>query len=244
MTWEAQHTAIFSSPAPKMQTVEVNTLESLKSKMLAFERIANQAGVPVRASRDGHFSFLLRLSDKLLQRVLEDFSSFYDIYAETLAHGHSVRDDRALIWQMFVHKKWVPTSDLFSYLEEGDLIEVYRPDFIQVFRNLRFFEVCSYSLEELFTTDWPSLFERSADDVSVLVKIAQDQCSGAIRETVVPSVGVHSIREISSIAQNTFSALHKVLSPIFNSDGEAVGFVGITSAEVLASTGPRPALLE
>src|SRR5690606_14370708 len=45
-------------------------------------------------------------------------------------------------------------------IDEDDLIEIYNLENIQIFRNLKFYETTTYSLEDLLLYDWPELYSR------------------------------------------------------------------------------------
>jgi hypothetical protein len=51
-----------------------------------------------------------------------------------------------------------PPSELMSEMRSGEVIEIHNGEFLQVYRNLRFFELCSYTLDDLLAAHFGSFF--------------------------------------------------------------------------------------
>lgn len=104
------------------------------------------------------------------KRIYDDVTKYKNITNSIFNSDQRISNQSAL-WvalKMFGHPN--SADDLFSYIEESDVIEIYRYDGIQVFRNLNFHDVCSYELPELFIYPWDQLFYRHE---SISAKIAQ-----------------------------------------------------------------------
>lgn len=67
-------------------------------------------------------------------------------------------------------------SDQFwSTVDVNQVIEIYRSDMIQVYRNLNFFRVCGYSLLEISVIEWFRLWQRPSstlDKMSEFIALA------------------------------------------------------------------------
>lgn len=72
-----------------------------------------------------------------------------------------------------------PSRRFLETVTEEDLIEIYNPEGVQVYRNFRFFEISGYSLLDLLTNDWSTLYERStsieAHMQKAVMRVFQDQ---------------------------------------------------------------------
>lgn len=83
--------------------------------------------------------------------------SQFDRYTNLLSLAHqervSLRDDKALVWSTLKALRLRPPSDLLDHLAHGDVIEIYDHNQVQVFRNLRFFELCTYGVFEILVHD-------------------------------------------------------------------------------------------
>lgn len=56
-----------------------------------------------------------------------------------------------------------------SLIEDGDIIEAYDLTGTQLFRTYEFFAICSYSLYELVTENWPELYERPQLTIQIMM---------------------------------------------------------------------------
>src|SRR5690606_17702992 len=102
-----------------------------------------------------------------------------------LAVGGTLRDSSfQVFWNVLRRFDLRPCSDLFDLLDSNDVIEVYRYDFIQIYRNLRFLELCTYSLDEVFSYEWPELFHRKQEINFELFDLTREILSGAKKTTL------------------------------------------------------------
>lgn len=66
------------------------------------------------------------------------------------------------VWRFLLRLGITPSEDLFSTLEGEYFIQIYNSDQFQIFRSLRCFERCSFTLEELTSRSWFDLWERDS----------------------------------------------------------------------------------
>ena len=76
-------------------------------------------------------------SDKKIT-IIKNFHDYYELCVECVTAGISLKDGRKMLWKLLPTLGLRPTSDLFDNLHDDHVIEVYRPDFTQVFRNIKF----------------------------------------------------------------------------------------------------------
>ena len=208
--------------------------------MQAFTVHCQSVGVRFRPYRTAEFAHFRNLPHGKQSEILASFLNFYKIIVSSSEANIQTTDSRSVIWHMFSKMGWVPCSDLFDFIKNDDIVEVYDTSFHQVFRNLRFIQICSYSFEEIVSFEWPQLFKRTEEDSGHLLETSRQLISGEIRHTVVPETGRHTIEEIFSEERRVFAGIHKCLSPIFDKNHNPIGFVGVTSAEVIATLAVIP----
>ena len=58
--------------------------------------------------------------------------------------------------------KLVPPSGFLDLIDDGDYFEIYNADGLQIFRNLEFYRLVSYTIAEIAIYPWDQLYARDA----------------------------------------------------------------------------------
>lgn len=170
-------------------------------------------GVSCRPYTSGLVFFkALALSKK--EEVNERLRFYLELCQEQVSAGYKLSDNLSFTWRAFRKLELVPKSDLFTKVTDQDIVEIYSKDSRQLFRNLRFFDHCSYTLEELYSLEWWTLFDRESAITNKLLEAAGQVLDGTGEEHVYPDVGPHVVRELGSADRlvNVYEA--KLLSPL------------------------------
>jgi len=146
--------------------------------------------------------------------------------------NHVGRDrDRKLLWRIFSKMGWVPPPELFDELGESDVIEVYDRNLIQIYRNTRFLELCSYPLDCIFSSQFPELFvrDKSINDevMTVTASILANQHKSVVRLSGHP----HIVTESKSDESKAFLVVNGIAAPIFDTNKCVVGILYSLTAE-------------
>jgi hypothetical protein len=110
-------------------------------------------GIPFRPYESDALPHFSALPSERQSLILTGFREFLTVCAESESSGESLLDTKRLLWRTLARMKMAPQGDILDLIEDGDIVEVYLPDFHQVFRNLEFFRFISCTLEELVA--WP-----------------------------------------------------------------------------------------
>lgn len=94
------------------------------------------------------------------QRVIRRAASLVEIYQTSLAATGGELNSRHLVWSAFKHFGMFPPGDFFDKISDDSIVEVYDLNNMQIFANLAFFEVCSYTFEEISCLGWTELWVR------------------------------------------------------------------------------------
>lgn len=202
--------------------------------MRQFTAKANTNGYKIKPATTDSWSRFCSLPDEKKQEIFNTFLVYYKVCASALESGHPLSNTMAMIWCLFKEMEWRPASDLFDKIQDTDVIEVYGSDFRQIFRNMNFFDICSYSLTEIFTYDWRDLYRR---DDSITIKLAEKAGEVLTGKVATVPIGVdwHYLEEVFSENQNKIYIVHKFLSPLYNKQNQIVAFVAISDGRVTAS---------
>ena len=127
---------------------------------------------------------------------------------------------------------------MFTYLKNTDIVEIQNLKLHQLFRNLKFYDYCSYSLEELSCLPWIKLFYRppeiNQELISVIAKVVQKN----VQYTYPVNVNPHLIQETCSPFKYDIEFNAKFYSPVFDSKKNIVGGVVMEEAKLLTSLTP------
>lgn len=186
------------------QVAEFKTLLEDFCKMVHAEGIQL---TPYEGTGPGHFS---RLPEDKQFGLLALFRKYVELCSEVIAEGTSLRDDRVLVWRMMQKLKLHPPSDLMEQIRDDEVIEIYNSDFVQVFRNMRFFEICSYSLDDLLCRPFWELVNREDSVTALVVKEATVLLNGSVAGLYYFDIPEHSLFEIDSPGRNVMIVQQRV----------------------------------
>jgi hypothetical protein len=181
-----------------------------------FERgaeLLNQAGLSVAPYADPSLPNLRSRKDPSL--TLLAFAAYVGAMEDTVRAGKSLRDSKQLIWRFAKRMGYRPEADIFDRFTDDDIVEFYTPDNQQLFRNLRFFDFCSMSLEEIAHCQWNKVSKRRGAITLQMLGLALKLKVGAIRETLdVQYLGTCRVEELLG-EKRAFNLRMKYLSPLW-----------------------------
>ncbi len=222
---------------------ETAPAERLQTLAQEFADLARSSGVEVRpfdAKRP--FERFRQLPLVRQEAILAAFENYFGVVRSQLGLGHDLQDRRKRIfWGILGRLGLRPCSDLFDKLGEDDCVEVYGADFIQIYRNMKFLELCSYNLDDIFACEWVELFYREPRITEALAKEMTHVLSGGVRSTLQISDDAgqaeHVVSEVFLEERREFLVRHKYLSPLFDENGRPAAFVIILDAKVRSAMG-------
>lgn len=209
----------------------------LQSEFMAItEDISNKLkteGIHVRPYLPGlpHFCRTPLEKQKL---IIEQVRFYQEICSSQINEGYRIRDNRSLTWRAFRRLGLIPTSDFLSHITDEDIVEIYSTSHIQLFRNFTFFDLCSYTLEELMTQEWWRLFDRDPNIIEMIIQEATKILTGQITETYTPRIPEHVINEINSAEKNRTRCEIRKMAPLFK-DRKIAACIVIEKIKLLPS---------
>jgi PAS domain-containing protein len=200
----------------------VALVSEFRDLVLRFSRMAAREGVtvvPFEGDGPRHFQ---ALSETIQTVVLEHFRQYVQIAGEVLDHGGSLRNDQTFLWRFFQRLRLHPPSNLVSEMADGEIIEVHDRSLVQIFRNLRFFELCSYTLDDLLSRPFFELLERDNKITEHLLAQVDVLFGDAPRTILWMSVEEHTIVERDSAKRLSLRVRQRMMAPLRNVSGELV----------------------
>jgi hypothetical protein len=212
--------AIQENVEPWMQTVEnklageanLDVVNSFRDSLGRLTQLGREEGLelqPYIQTRLSHFR-------ELPSATAEGIASALKEYCETMQtirnNGEYLRFNLNAVWLTLRKLGLRPRNDLFSKLNDKDVVEIYNAKGLQIFRSFHFFQHCSYDLETIFCKPWFELFARDEVYSTAYMEGFNNLVNGTIKETVPVPVDEHLVREVQGrlttrIMPNVFSPL-------------------------------------
>jgi hypothetical protein len=174
------------------------------------------------------------LQDQITRGIVADLEIFESMQSE----GHSLRDTPKLVWRYMNKLGLIPQSDIFDKITDDDIVEVYLVADgaqSQVFRNLKFLDCVSFTIDQIFGADWRVTTTRDEKVAGKIMEIA----IGIMTEQITSTLAVHSlierhiVQEVDSPELFTISIQMKYMSPV-RQNGKVAGAFVINHSEVIA----------
>jgi hypothetical protein len=177
----------------------------------------------------------LNQADKL--KVLSGLRTFNEICEQILSEGKSLANAKAMTWYALRKFNLHFPSDLFDFIKDENVVEIYDRDNIQIFRNFRFFDVTSYSLEDLLCRPWVDLFARinMEHTMSIINTCNKFYTKELTSVTPLGYVGTHKIVETNSPFGFNVDATVDFVAPIYDKTKYPAGFIAIETAQLTSN---------
>lgn len=200
---------------------------SFQQLTLRFCELAGKEGIWVRPYRPQGPLYFERLPEPLQHATLDHFARYLAVCEECLEGGAHLADDRSFLWRMFRKLGVHPVSTLLSEIEDNDVIEIYNADFIQVFRNLKFFTLCSYTLDDLLCRPFWELFRREARITEALLAVAQNIYKDNVKGSQHLELGPHVLDEIEGPRKLRSVVENRLVCPLYDHGGSVAALVSV-----------------
>ena len=124
-------------------------------------------------------------------------------------------------------------DDLFSKIEKGEIIEIYNPDGFQVYHNIEWLKLSSYSLLDVMVFPFYELFDRPSSIVEAIRNEGFRAFSQSAFETTPMMVPKHMLRERLSAENREFVVEFRNVAPLHDGEGKSRAVVILQRASRL-----------
>lgn len=201
-----------------------------------FSEYGNMLGIRITAASDYRLPIFRKLFVSDQACAVEKLELNLDIFSSVVASGGNLGNSSTMAWFGCQKLGYVPPSDFFDKITNDDVIQVYSVDGVHRFANLKFFEICSYTLEQLYSLPWPLLWKRDENEMSILMgyvsKIFAPDHKGTL-EVLGPE---HIVTETSSPFKYETKYHMRHMAPL--TDRETQQKTGMIVAEGVILEGP------
>ncbi|PWU17684.1 MAG: hypothetical protein C5B49_08385 [Bdellovibrio sp.] len=130
---------------------------------------------------------------------------------------------------------------ILQQIDDGDVVEIYDSTGRQIYRNLQFCRLSSYSLLDVAVNTWQELYERPMSSVeTILLRVADVFSTPALNVPFAMEPHLVKERFVYSKKQKVFRATMKNLSPLAGPDDDRrVAAISVSRFEVVSNDGPQ-----
>jgi len=161
---------------------------------------------PYRSADLPHFT---RHSDSRKAGIIRGIRAYSEALQDVSKFDDNI-DMSQFVWRFLLRLGIAPSESLFSTLENEKFIQIYNVDQFQIFRSLRCFERCSFTLEELTSRSWFELWERDSLFYYALTGLATKLIQFMKPAMLRLDFPYHTVREVKS--EQLFKFRYKIKS--------------------------------
>jgi hypothetical protein len=191
------------------------------------ERAAAREGVcltPVADAderNDFRLSYYSRLPEQQRNEINFALEAYSSVCEQVQADGMSARDSKILTWKMLSHMGYASSSDLLNDIRATDLIQVYGATNRLIFASMNFFELTTYSLEDLYCRPWTTLYDRDNAVTEAILNEVRAVFGGNKTASLVPE---YLLMETASANPQAGVLKPRWFAPLFEKD-KVIGFI-------------------
>jgi hypothetical protein len=174
----------------------------------------NEEGIQIAPYRESGVPIFAGLPATEQDAVLARLKCELEIFAEMKEENRSLRDSPRLIWRSLRKLNLTPRADIFDKICDEDVVSIYQSDQKQIFQNLKFLELVSLTLEQIYCMPWYSYSKRDSKIEAELFGIASRIFSGEIQGSLMPDTPEHEGWEIGTEGLARLSVKVKHVSPL------------------------------
>ncbi len=203
------------------ETADLHTKFTFLSEGLA--KFAAKLNIPLLPYRDPklpHFSALPAEHKEIVTKSLEDI---YHIYSSIEQESKDIADSKTVLWYTIKRLGLRPGSDLFATIKDTDIIEIHTPA-LQIFRNLNFFRLCSYSIEEVTSIHWTELFYRDQKYTDQIIACGANVFTKQ-QSVMTTAIEPHYTEELMSELKLNVHYNMKAMYPLFDTSNASKRYV-------------------
>lgn len=212
-----------------------NLVEEFRSQLRMFKALTQKQGFHLPEEPEQALVQFASHPKALQRQICQNFAAYIETFLAAAKQNVKFHEGKKMLWYALQRLEMRPTSELFNFIEDDDIIEIYNAEGIQIYRNMNFYEVCSYSVGDILSYGWSELYERDPQISQQIVQVATGIFQGFHGKTFPSPVPPHSFFEKFSGARNILEMKQKYYSPLFPSAGgkQVIGAVATSQVRIL-----------
>jgi hypothetical protein len=210
-------------------------VEEFRSLGQKFVAAWQEAGVRTYLTKTPDLDHFRQASPKIQLAALSYLEFNLEVMNEMKENDDSLLNTKRFLWRALKKLEFVPPSDMMDHIEDEDVVEVYLTDEIQVFRNWKFLEIVSVTIEDLLCLPWHKLGTRGWKPLLAMFRFILRFKLGLIKETTPWNIPEHPVREINSVENIHFMIRLKYFIPL-RQNGKIVATLSTNTSQLIKRT--------
>lgn len=201
-----------------------------QSLVLRYREMLLGKGISVRAFSRGGLNRFLGYSFSEQEMYVSQLRDYYQICKlGELAGLDIVNDTKSMMEFTARHLNFSVPDEFISKIASQDIVEVFNYDNIQLYRNMNFFKISDYTVDDFFGTSWDKLYERAQSVTDKLIfKVGEATRKG---QCIPFDIDPHYMREYATENRKIVKVNLKFVAPLMRY-GKPVAWAASSSAEV------------
>lgn len=184
----------------------------------------------------GHEATAFGESSHARPKNLEQRIAWMKAYNEILEAQAASEDEpvreKDLMWKFLAKMRYAPTSDIFDRISDGQYIEIYDLEGDQVYRSLNYFDMVSFSIDDILNLNWKRHYKRNGRVNLSLLGLMARVFTGQFKTTYdCMKVPVHQVSETIA-GHYVFELNIRYISPL-KQNGKCVAAIVVSNTRRL-----------
>lgn len=191
------------------------------------QKVLGKEGLFVIPFEEPGLPFFSSLTGEQKLVILEQMQTLLEIAQDLQAHGLEVTEPGNLIRTFFKKFNLHAPSRVVDSITKYDIVDVWNLDSRLIIASFNFFDICTYSLEELFCRPWAELFSRDNDIHIQIYQLCRSLLNGEITQPVDTTyIPQHKVRETYAPEKHYAVLQPRIFSPVYAGD-KLFGFMSV-----------------
>ena len=207
---------------------------AFRERVRSFETLLElQAKIAPRPVPEPVWRDFMGLSPQRRRTIIEQLRNYTAILSAASKDGISLIGEKRLAWFAMRLLKLVPPSGFLDLIDDGDYFEIYNADGLQIFRNLEFYKLISYTIAEIAVYRWDQLYSRAAHCHSQIVELCFKRGFSGDKTPYQITVEDHETCEAMSKEARMFYLWPGWLVPLSDQNHKVVAIFGTSKRKRL-----------
>lgn len=200
---------------------------------------AARKGMRLPVPHPDSIELFMQLPEARQRRFVESLEQYAPIFETQLSHfeidrSTSVEQERKCLQSTERNLGLKIHRSVYDQLAEGDVVEIYDVESIQIYRNINFFRTTNYSLIDVISNPWMRLWERPRRITEAIANRVQEVVSAPGERLVPFDVAPHLLGEQAFGKSQVFSVTMKSIAKIIDHRDQLYGVLSIIRVDMVA----------
>lgn len=196
-----------------------------------YQSLLKSYGIMIKAFLPDGLGRFLKYPKKQQKQYLLQLKSYFEICQKAQEKGVDIVNDTIQMLKFTADSLGAHCPEEFlSKIEPGDIVEVFDYQNTQLFRNMKFFEISDYTINDFFGSQWDALYERAESVTNKL--IAKVEEASRKKKCIPFDIEDHYMREKETENRKVVKVKLKHISP-FLKDDKPIAWAASSSAEII-----------